>query len=434
MGDANVKIGEDLYKWATELFPINRSITGEGVRETLKYIKNLIPDLKINSISSGDKVFDWIIPDEWNVKDAYIESPEGTKIADFKKNNLHLMGYSIPVNRVMSLTELQSHLYSINEVPDAIPYVTSYYNRNWGFCISHNDRKKLPDGNYKVFIDSTLTKGKLNYGEIIIPGKSRKEVLISTYICHPSMANNEVSGIVVTTKLAKWLNEQNNTQYTYRIVFVPETIGSIAYIHRNCSIMKRNVIGGFVVTCVGDNNNYSILNSKYENTLFDKIGNNVIKYYTKNNFNRYSFLDRGSDERQYSSVGVDIPIISLMRTKYGEYNEYHTSLDNLNFISPQGLYGGFEIHKKAIILLENNFIYKVVLPCEPQLGKKGLYPLVSTRETQKQVETMMNFIAYADGKTDLVTIANRINVDALECIEIINSLLIEKVIIRIEQG
>jgi len=434
MGDANVKIGEDLYKWATELFPINRSITGEGVRETLKYIKNLIPDLKINSISSGDKVFDWIIPDEWNVKDAYIESPEGTKIADFKKNNLHLMGYSIPVNRVMSLTELQSHLYSINEVPDAIPYVTSYYNRNWGFCISHNDRKKLPDGNYKVFIDSTLTKGKLNYGEIIIPGKSRKEVLISTYICHPSMANNEVSGIVVTTKLAKWLNEQNNTQYTYRIVFVPETIGSIAYIHRNFSIMKRNVIGGFVVTCVGDNNNYSILNSKYENTLFDKIGNNVIKYYTKNNFNRYSFLDRGSDERQYSSVGVDIPIISLMRTKYGEYNEYHTSLDNLNFISPQGLYGGFEIHKKAIILLENNFIYKVVLPCEPQLGKKGLYPLVSTRETQKQVETMMNFIAYADGKTDLVTIANRINVDALECIEIINSLLIEKVIIRIEQG
>ena len=431
MIESKNNIGSIMYKWATELFPINRSLTGEGVRETLNYIKNIIPDLSIKSLPSGKKVFDWEIPDEWNVTDAYIITPEGNKITDFKKNNLHLVGYSIPLKKTLSLEELLPKLYSLEELPDAIPYITSYYNKDWGFCISDKEKKTLKEGEYKIHIDSTLKPGLLNYAEILIPGIEEKEILISTYICHPSMCNNELSGPVVTIQLVNWLKQQKNLRYTYRVVFVPETIGSIAYIHENFSQFKKDIVAGFVVTCVGDNNNYSILKSKWKDSLIDRVGINVMQYHTNGDFKEYDFLERGSDERQYSSVGVDIPVINLMRSKYGEYKEYHTSLDNLDFISEDGLLGGFEIHRKAIFLLENNFTYKVYLPCEPQLGKRGLYPKISSKNTNAIVKNMMNFIAYADGTKDLIEIATLAKIDALECVEIANKLYDAKVLLKI---
>jgi aminopeptidase-like protein len=424
-------LGNRLYSWASDLFPVNRSLTGQGVRDTLKYLKNIVPELEIKSIPTGTKVFDWTIPKEWNVKDAYIIDPKGKKIADFKKNNLHLMGYSIPINKTVSLNELQNHLHSLNDQPEAIPYITSYYKEDWGFCISQKEKDNLTEGDYKIFIDSKLFNGVLNYGEVILPGKSNKEILLSTYICHPSMANNELSGPVVTTALVKWLSEFKNRKYTYRIVFIPETIGSIAYISSNYSTLINNVLGGFVITCVGDDNNYSLLESKFGNTIFDKIGNHVLKNHTDNDYQVYSFLKRGSDERQYSSVGVDIPIISLMRSKYFEYPEYHTSLDNLDFISPQGLLGGYTVHKKAIEILEQNEKFKINTICEPQLGKRGLYPLQSTKDTQSKVELMMNIIAYLDGNTEVLSIAEMIGSDFNSCMIIIDKLLennlIEKV-------
>lgn len=419
-------IGEQLYKWAKDLFPINRSLTGDGVRETLSYLKDIVSELEIKSIPSGTQVFDWEIPMEWNVKDAFIITPEGKKIANFKENNLHLVGYSIPIKKKMTLDELMPHLYTLKDMPTAIPYVTSYYNRDWGFCLSYNEKTSLKPGIYEVVIDSTLKKGELNYGEILIKGREKKEILLSTYICHPSMANNELSGPVVTIKLAELLLKkqiQQNLKYSYRIVFVPETIGSIAYIKKNIKTLKQYVLGGFVITCVGDNNNYSLLKSKFENTIIDRVGLHVLKYHTNNNFKEYGFLKRGSDERQYSSVGVDIPMISLMRSKYGEYKEYHTSLDNLDFISPEGLYGGYEIHRKAIEILENNEVYKIKTICEPQLGKRGLYPLRSTKDTQREVELMMNIVGYADGTLDLLTLCDKINADFFQCTEIIKNLI-----------
>jgi aminopeptidase-like protein/acetyltransferase-like isoleucine patch superfamily enzyme len=419
----DTKIGQEMYSWASDLFPINRSLTGDGVRETLQYIKRIFPDLEINGVRTGTKVFDWEIPQEWHVTDAYIITPDGEKIADFKQNNLHLMGYSTGVNQKMSLDELQEHLYSLKDLPEAIPYITSYYSKNWKFCISEDQRKSLPEGEYTVVIDSSFKDGELNYGELLIKGSEKNEILISTYICHPSMGNNELSGPVVTMQLINWLQNQENLRYSYRIVFVPETIGSIAYIQANYPELKKNTVGGFVITCVGDDNNYSLLHSKWETTLMDKIGLNVLKHHTNGVFKKYSFLDRGSDERQYSSVGVDIPMISLMRSKYGEYKEYHTSLDNMEFISPEGLFGGFEIHRKAIYILENNYSYKVIMPCEPQLGKKGLYPLQSTKDTQEQVELMMNIIAYSDGELDLLSIAEKVGGDFFVCKSIVDKLI-----------
>ncbi|NQU35020.1 MAG: DUF4910 domain-containing protein [Bacteroidetes bacterium] len=424
-------IGNILYKWASDLFPINRSITGQGVRDTLLYLQNIVPELEIKSIPSGTRVFDWNIPKEWNISDAYIIDPKGNKIAEFKKNNLHIMGYSVPIDRTISFNELNKHLYSLKELPTAIPYVTSYYKEDWGFCLSQNERDALTDGDYHVFIDSTIEMGVLNYGELILPGLSQKEILISTYICHPSMANNELSGPVVTLGLINWLKDVNNRKYTYRFVFIPETIGSITYISINYNLLKERVLGGFVVTCVGDDNNYSLLESKFQDSIFDKIGKHVLKHHTNNKYKTYSFLKRGSDERQYSSVGVDLPIISLMRSKYYEYDEYHTSLDNMEYISPNGLSGGYTIHRKAIEILENNETYKINTICEPQLGKRGLYPLQSTKDTQEQVELMMNIIAYSDGEMDLLSIADKVDGDFFICKTIADKLINSSLMVKV---
>ncbi|MFZ3577523.1 DUF4910 domain-containing protein [Virgibacillus sp. DJP39] len=422
--------GENMYQLMKKLYPICRSITGNGVRETLEIIQELIP-LQTVEVSTGTKVFDWEVPKEWNIRDAYIMDEKGNKIVDFKENNLHVVSYSIPVDKEVTLEELQEHLFSLEDQPDAIPYITSYYKERWGFCITHNQRQELSEGKYRVYIDSELKNGSLTYGELIIPGQTDKEIFLSTYICHPSMANNELSGPVLTTYLAKWILSQPR-EYTYRIVFIPETIGSITYLSRNYKTMKENIVAGYNISCVGDERAYSYLPSRDGNTLSDRAALNVLQQ-NYPDFIRYSFLDRGSDERQYCSPGIDLPVASIMRTKYGQYPEYHTSLDNLELVTANGLQGCIDIYKECIQLLEKNNKYKINCLGEPQLGKRGLYPTLSTKESGKIVRDMMNFIAYADGQNDLIDISNIINVPVKNLYSIIEKLQQNKLLSEVNQ-
>jgi aminopeptidase-like protein len=426
-------IGSYIYKLATELFPICRSITGCGVRETLTILQKSLPDIRIKEVSSGTKAFDWTVPDEWNIKDAYVMDEQGNRIIDFQKHNLHIVGYSEPVDKEMTFEDLDPYLYSLPNQPNAIPYITSYYKRRWGFCLTEQQRNELrknPKARYKVKIDSTLKSGVLNYGELIIKGTTDEEILLSTYICHPSMANNELSGPVVTVALAQWIKSLQNQRYTYRILFLVETIGSIIYLSSHYNEMKNNLVAGFVLTCMGDNMDYSYVSSRLGDTLSDQVAQHVLKHYAPD-YKTYSFLERGSDERQYCAPGVDLPVCSVIRTKYGKYPEYHTSLDDLSFISAEGLQGGYEAVRRCLEILEHNYTYKVKVLCEPQLGKRGLYPTISTKDSGAQVRNMMNFIAYADGKHSLIEIANIIGVYAGDLIPIIKQLteaeLLEKI-------
>jgi aminopeptidase-like protein len=422
-------IGTEMYEWASELFPVCRSITGNGVRVTLDYIRNIIPNLQFHTIKSGTKVFDWNVPNEWNIFDAYVEDGAGHRWIDFKKNNLHVVGYSEPVDEWMSLEQLGSHLHTIPSQPTAIPYVTSYYNKIWGFCLSEDEKATIPNGKYHIVIDSELKSGVLNYADIVIPGRLDKEILISTYICHPSMANNELSGPVVTMKIIEWLQNQK-LEYTYRIVFIPETIGSIVYIHKHHTHLKKHVVAGYVLTCIGDERDFSFMPSRQNDSLSDRVARAVFKE-NEPAYIEYSYLKRGSDERQYCSPSVDLPIASIMRSKYMEYPEYHTSLDDLSFISPQGLYGGYDIVKKCLQVIEKNKFYSAVYPCEPQLGKHGIMSTLSKWDSWEAVKNIKNVIAYADGNNDCITLADKTNVNISECIEICEMLL-EKGIFQLQ--
>lgn len=414
-----MNIGKKMYTWAEDLFPINRSLTGDGVRETLSYIENILPDMAIHEVTTGTKAFDWTVPKEWNCIEAYLIDPNGNKICNFQDNNLHLVGYSIPIQKEISYDELIKYLHYLEEQPNAIPYITSYYNETWGFCLTFEEFKKLEKGMYKVIINSSLEDGHLTYGEILIKGKSSKEVFLSTYVCHPSMANNEISGPVVTTALVQFIQNMKNRYYSYRIVFIPETIGSIVYLSKNINKMQENIIAGFNITTIGDNRDYSYIPTRYGNTLSDKISKHVLQNIE---YTEYSFLDRGSDERQYCFPGVDLPIATICRSKYAEYPEYHTSLDDLTVISPEGLEGGYTKIIEAITLIEHNFYYKIKTICEPQLGKRGLYPSISTKSSALQTRNMINFITYADGTNDLIDIANILNISAKELFDIIAKL------------
>ena len=409
-----------MHRLAQRLYPICRSLTGAGVRETLWILREHIPELTTHEVASGTQCFDWVVPNEWNIDDAYVMDSDGKRVIDFRSHNLHVVGYSLPVDAEMTLEELQPHLFSLRDQPDAIPYVTSYYSPFWGFCLTQRQRDALAPGKYRVRIDSSLKPGFLTYGEVRIPGEVPEEIFLSTYVCHPSMGNNELSGPVVTTALVKWLMSQPR-RYSYRIVFAPETIGAIVYASRHLEELRRNVIAGFVITCVGDDRCVSFLPSRRGNTLADRAAEHVLRHRAPG-FRRYSFLDRGSDERQYCSPGVDLPMVSIMRSKYGDYPEYHTSLDDLTLITPSGLEGAFELIKATVELIEANRTWRVACLGEPQLGKRGLYPNVSTKESGDTVRKMMNFIAYCDGDHDLIAIGDRIGVDITTLFSVIERL------------
>lgn len=413
--------GISMHALASQLWPINRSITGDGVRQTLLMLSKYLPELQVHEIPTGTTCFDWTVPREWRVRDAWIKDAAGNKVVDFVANNLHLVGYSIPAEVSLSLDELQKHLYSLPEQPDAIPYITSYYSERWGFCITQHERDRLQPGQYQVHIDSELFDGHLTYGELYLPGQTDREILLSTYICHPSMANNELSGPCVATWLGRWLKELPQRKFSYRILFLPETIGAICYLSRNLDTLKSRLVAGFVLTCLGDDRAYSYLPSLDGDTMADRVAKHAL-HHIDAGYKSYTFLDRGSDERQYCSPGVDLPVCSIMRSKYGTYPEYHTSLDNLELVTPTGLEGGFNAYKYAITCIEENCIPAATTLGEPQLGKRGLYPALSTLESGAIVRDMLNLIAYADGKRSLLEIAETIGVPMWELATLANKL------------
>ena len=399
-----------------KLFHINRSLTGSGVRKTLNILKKEFPKLKIKKMRSRTKVFDWNIPAEWNVTDAYVIDKYNKKIIDFKKNNLHLIGYSIPIKKNISKKELFKNLYFLKNQPKAVPYITSYYKKRWGFSISYDqfkvfNKRYISNDKFNVVIKSKLNnKGSLNYAELILKGKSKKEILISTYVCHPSMANNELSGPIVSMGLINYFKNIKLNK-TLRFIFIPETIGSISYLSKNIKYLKKNIIGGYNLSCIGDERQHSCMFSKYQNSPSDEALIEAYKLLKIKNYKVYSFLKRGSDERQYNSPGVDLKISSIFRSKYGDYPEYHTSLDNFNLVTVKGCLGGFNVARKSIeILLKRNYPkYKII--CEPQMGKRGLYPTLSKKNEKKLTKSFLDFLQYADGTNSLEKISSLIKLD-----------------------
>jgi aminopeptidase-like protein len=401
--------GSFAHDLAQRLWPIPRSITGNGVRQTLSILQEYLPELTIHEVPSGTQVFDWQVPDEWNITGAQLIDPDGNIIADWANCNLHVVGYSIPVDVELSLEELQKHLHSLPDQPDAIPYMTSYYNRTWGFCLTHDVRTALNQGTYRAVITSTISPGSLTYGEMVIPGESTDEILISTYVCHPSMANNELSGPVVSTALARHIQAQPSRHYTYRFAFVPETIGALTYSSVNRQHLRENVVAAFNLTCIGDDRAYTYLASREGNLRLDRIAKRVLR--SRENVVQYSYLIRGSDERHYGAPGMDLPIISLMRSRYADYPEYHTSLDDLvNVVTPSGLQGGFDIVRECLETLENNPVFLATQIGEPQLGRRGLYHLIMGKTIENEVMLRTDILAYADGHHDIDDMAELFDV------------------------
>ena len=395
--------GQFLHDLATRLFPIHRSITGDGVRQTLRLIQEHLPGLQIHEVPSGTAVLDWTVPDEWNVHAAYLEDPSGQRIIDIANCNVHLVSYSMPVDVRLPLEELQEHLHSDAEHPTAIPYVTSYYHRTWGFCLTEEQRRLLPDGEYHAVIDATLAPGSLTYGELVIPGECPEEVLITTYVCHPSLANNELSGPMVAVGIARWLMGLPSRRYTYRFVFGAETIGAIAYIAGHLEQLRSRVVAAINLTCIGDEGDYSYLASRLGNTPLDRIARRVVR--RRERAVEYTYLDRGSDERHFGMPGVDVPMISLMRTKYGAYPEYHTHLDDLKVVTPAGLQGGLDLVRDCLIEVEDADYYRATVLAEPQLGRRGLYHTMHARTVADEILIRTHILAYADGEHSVADMA-----------------------------
>jgi len=395
--------GDAMIARMRTLWPICRSITGPGVRQTLAILQRELPALTVHEVPTGTRCFDWTVPDEWVIRDAYIADAQGRRVVDFAATNLHVVNYSEPVDCELDLSELQPHLHSLPDQPDAVPYVTSYYKRSWGFCLTDRVRQSLAPGRYRVVIDSELRPGSLTYGEWILPGETSDEVFVSTYICHPSMANNELSGPCVTAELAKWL-AKTPRRFTYRVIFIPETIGALVYLSRHLADLQQRVKAGFVINCVGDERAWSFMPSREGQTLSDRVARHVLRHVAPG-YQEYSFLQRGSDERQYCSPGVDLPVCSVMRSKYMTFPEYHTSLDNFDLVTATGLGQAFEAHQRLVEVLEAQCTPVATVIGEPKMSDRGLRPTTGKRGSAQSSRSLMNLLAYADGHRSLLEIA-----------------------------
>ncbi len=403
----------EIRSYIDRLWPLPRSITGNGLRDSLTIMQELIP-LELHEVKTGTKIFDWTVPSEWNIIDAYILDPDGVKIVDFHASNLHVVSYSIAVNRAMELAELDTYLHSLPEQPDAIPYVTSYYQKRWGFCLSHKQRRSLKKGTYRVVIDSTLCDGSLTYGDAYLPSTEgeNREILISSYLCHPSMANNELTGPLCAAFLFRKLAAQSQRRFNYRFFIGPETIGALAYLSQHGDHLKQFCHAGLVVTCCGSEHDFTYKRSRRGTSIVDRCVRNSLgelAAISKRPFTIVDFAPEGSDERQYCSPGFNLPIGSLMRAMYGTYPEYHTSLDNRSFVSPAAMLETVEVYHKCIQAIEMNRMYLNLQPYgEPNLGSRGLYPLLgNVKSRSDQLRMMMFILNYSDGNYDLCEIAEK---------------------------
>lgn len=420
---------DEMEEYFDRLWPICRSITGKGLRDSFAILKELIP-LNLHEVPSRSSVFDWRIPDEWNIKDAYIVTPEGKKIADFSNNNLHVVNYSTPVDREMTFKELDKHLYTKEELPDSIPYVTSYYKRTWGFCLDYNTYNKLSrEGLYKVKINSSLEKGSLTYGTLLLEGSSKEEILYSSYLCHPSMANNELSGPLALSFLYKEIKKIKNRRFSYRFVIAPETIGTLCFLKDHKEELLTNLHAGFVLTCCGDKGNITFKSTREENTHTNKVTEHVLTY-TQESYKTLPFDPIGSDERQYGSPGFNLPVGTLMRTPFSKFKEYHTSKDSKDLISFEklnsfvgaclGIVKAFEINQKY----ENQIKFG-----EPFLGKRNLFDELETKLSHSEVlKRRLRLLNYLDGSRSLIDVCDRYGYNILDVEGEINQLLEHKLI------
>lgn len=425
----------DIENYFDRLWPICRSITGEGFRQSLAILQEIIP-LELFHIPSGTKVLDWTVPDEWNIREAYVLGPTGKRILDFKNNNLHVLNYSAPIDIECDLEELDQHLHSLEELPHAIPYRTSYYEKRWGFCLSHLQRMSLKPGRYRAVIDSTLSPGHLSYGHFVLPAttETNKEILISTYLCHPSMANNELSGPLTTAFIYNALKNCSVRNLNYRFIFVAETIGSITYLAKWGDHLKKHCVGGLVVTCCGDGGNLTYKKSRQGQTLIDRCALLELQKHeeiTGKKFQVYNFFPTGADERQYCSPGFNLPVGSLMRSMYGKYQEYHTSLDNKEFISFPAMLETLRIYLRVLLSVDINKKYLNLFPYgEPMLGPRGLYSTLGSAKTMPDFTLKVNYLLnFSDGEHDLCQIAEKSGFTILDLAEVATCLL-EKGLIK----
>ena len=398
------RLGEQLHGFATELYPMCRSITGAGIRQTLTRIQQRIP-LKVSEVPTGTAVFDWTVPKEWNIRDAYIKDSRGQRVVDVQRHNLHIVNYSVPVHATLSLSELQPHLHTLAEYPDWIPYRTSYYQENWGFCLSHKQMLALDGGDYEVCIDSSLEEGNLTYGECYLPGRSNDEVLISCHACHPSLANDNLSGLTVATAMAEFLSGRN-LRYSYRFLFIPGTIGAITWLARNRESVGR-IRHGLVLTCIGDAGGFHYKKSRRGDAEIDRAAAHALRHCGEPS-EVLEFSPYGYDERQYCSPGFNLPVGCLMRSVWGTFPEYHTSADNLDFINPEQLARSLCLCASIVDVLENNRTYLNQNPCcEPQLGKRNLYRSTGGESISVEINARLWALNLSDGEHSLLDIAER---------------------------
>jgi aminopeptidase-like protein len=399
------ELGHELHAVVERLYPLCRSITGDGVRRTLEIVAESIA-LQVHEVPTGTPVFDWTVPQEWNIRDAYVKDADGKRVVDFRDSNLHVVGYSVPVSATMSLEELRGHLHTLPEQPDLIPYRTSYYAPTWGFCLSENASAALPDGQYEVLVDSTLADGSLTYGEYVVPGQVADEVLVSSHVCHPSLANDNLAGIAVATELAKRLTG-SNPYYTYRFLFIPGTIGSITWLARNHERTGK-IKHGLVLACAGDPGSLTYKKSRRGAAEIDLAVQHVLRSSGRPH-QVVDFSPYGYDERQFCSPGFNLPVGCLTRTPYAGYPEYHTSADNPDFVSPQAMADTLETLHEVVGVLERNRTYLNTSPYgEPQLGKRGLYASLGGRSDTKQTQMAMLWVLnYSDGDHSLLDVAEK---------------------------